>query len=298
MMTATFDRTIEGIQEEIQIDDFGRGKASIRATARLAGVSHVALIKAFEGGNLNPSGLAVKLILNGFESGNLQLFATDGIPDIAISIILEYYAFDAGRYCNEQAKNAYKAFATIGIRTWMQRLKGWQELNFQPNSQPKEAKNVQQQPSVKDISEAISSVFCMGTIDPNLVQGLIANEISKAHPQLQSQMEAVKQFLPIPVKDELVTVTNLAKLYAERMGKSLNHNGSNWSSARVMNEILIAKGMQIKNPNSDAKKSGQPLYLPTDKGKQHSKVILQEAKGSNKTIQQLRWFPSVLSVIN
>lgn len=60
MMTATFDRTIEGIQEEIQIDDFGRGKASIRATARLAGVSHVALIKAFEGGNLNPSGLAVK----------------------------------------------------------------------------------------------------------------------------------------------------------------------------------------------------------------------------------------------
>lgn len=55
-----------------------------------------------------------------------------------------------------------------------------------------------------------------------------------------------------------------------------------------MNKILINKGMQFKNPNSDAKKNGLPLYLPTELGKQYSKVILQEANRSNKTIQQLR----------
>ena len=171
----------------------------------------------------------------------------------------------------------------------MQQIKGWQQSKQEV---------VSQQPSVKDISEAISSVFCLGTIDPNLVQGLIANEIGKAYPQLKCQMEAVKQLLPTPVEDELVTVTNLAKLYMEHGGKKLNRNNSSQSNAKLMNKILINKGVQFKNHNPDAKKNGQPLYLPTELGKQYSKVILQEANRSNKTIQQLRWFPSVLGLID
>jgi hypothetical protein len=293
MTQLALNNVVNQIQQEIEIDAQGRGKASIRATARLADVSHVALIKAFDSGNLNSSLLATKLILNGFEAGNLSSWSSVGIPDVAIAIILEYYAFDAGRYCTEQAKLAYKAFAAIGIRTWMQRLKGWQESH----PQAKEETNLQQ-PSVKDISEAISSVFCMGTVEPNLVQGLIANEIAKAYPQLKPQMEAVKQLLPMPVQDELVTVTNLAKLYVELGGKKLSQNNTNQGNAKVMNEILISQGMQVKNPNPDAKKNGQPLYLPTELGKQYGKVVLQEAKGSNKTIQQLRWFPSVLNLID
>ncbi|MEA5599072.1 hypothetical protein [Rivularia sp. UHCC 0363] len=57
----------------------------------------------------------------------------------------------------------------------MRQIKAWQELIEYVKSP---------QPSVKDISEAISSVFFMGTVEPNLVQGLIAN------PQLKNQMEA------------------------------------------------------------------------------------------------------------
>lgn len=60
-------------------------------------------------------------------------------------------------------------------------------------------------PSAKDIGEAIACVFCFNTVDANLVQGLIANEISKAHPQLAPYMEAAKQLLPLPVKDELLS---------------------------------------------------------------------------------------------
>jgi hypothetical protein len=55
--------------------------------------------------------------------------------------------------------------------------------------------------------------------------------------------------------------------------------------------------LQIKNPNPKAKKDGQPLYLPTEKGKEYSKIILQEATGNNKTIQQLRWYPTVLELL-
>lgn len=283
------DTILVQIKEEIEIDANGKGKASIRATARLAGVDDKSLRVAFESAEQNPSTLATKLIEQGFMGAEQSSWSRVGIPDLAVSIVLEYYAFEAGRYCKEQAKLAYKAFATTGIRIWMQHIKGWQQSKQEV---------VSQQPSVKDISEAISSVFCLGTIDPNLVQGLIANEIGKAYPHLKAQMEAVKQLLPTPVEDELVTVTNLAKLYMEHGGKKLNQNNSSQSNAKLMNKILINKGVQFKNPNLNAKKNGQPLYLPTELGKQYSKVILQEANRSNKTIQQLRWFPAVLGLID
>ncbi|MBE9210647.1 hypothetical protein IQ244_29920, partial [Nostoc sp. LEGE 06077] len=39
---------IEQIKQEISVDPNGQGKASIRATARLAGVSDMAIIKALD----------------------------------------------------------------------------------------------------------------------------------------------------------------------------------------------------------------------------------------------------------
>ncbi|NJN13705.1 MAG: hypothetical protein HC815_39795 [Richelia sp. RM1_1_1] len=282
------------IKSEIEIDAQGRGKASIRATARLAGVDDESVRKVlFRAADLKPPKLAEIFMSHGFEPADLNQWRTDGIPDIAIAIILEYYALDAGRYCTEQAKLAYKAFATIGVRIWMQQIKGWHE----PTTEPKEEVKIQK-PTVKEISDAIACVFCFNTVDPNLVQGVIANQIGIAYPQLQAHMEAAKQLLPTPVKDELLTATNLAKFYVERTGKQLSKNNTNQGNAKAMNEMLINFGLQVKNPSPTAKKDGQPLYLPTELGKQHSKVILQEATGNNKTIQQLRWFPSVLELIN
>ncbi|NJL09357.1 MAG: hypothetical protein HC908_01500 [Calothrix sp. SM1_7_51] len=71
--------------------------------------------------------MAKKLVESGFVAGELTTWASTGIPDIGVAVILEYYAFDAGRYCKEQARRVYKAFAAIGIRTWMQQVKGWQK---------------------------------------------------------------------------------------------------------------------------------------------------------------------------
>ena len=88
----------------------------------------MALRKAFNSANLEPSELAKKLMERGFDAANQNYWSKSGIPDIAISIILEYYALDARRYCTEQAKLTYKAFATTGIRSWMQHIKGWQTL--------------------------------------------------------------------------------------------------------------------------------------------------------------------------
>lgn len=60
-----------------------------------------------------------------FTPANLASWLVDGVPDMAIGLIVEYFAFDAGRYCNETAKLTYRTFAVYGIREWMQKLAGW-----------------------------------------------------------------------------------------------------------------------------------------------------------------------------
>jgi hypothetical protein len=127
-------QVLEQIKEEIEVDALGNGKASIRATARLAGVSDMAIIKALESANLEPSKLALMLMGHRFSAANLQEWRTNGIPDIAIGIILDYYAHEAGRYCTKQAKLVCRAFSGAGVRAWIQDIKGWSKATQQSNS--------------------------------------------------------------------------------------------------------------------------------------------------------------------
>jgi hypothetical protein len=119
---------IEQIKSEIKIDENGKGFASIRATARLAGIDQSELgksLKSSEG--LEPSKLATFLIEQGFESEGLKQCGVTGVQDLLVAAILEYYTFHAGRYCKEQAKQVYRVFAAIGVRTWMQEVTGYQK---------------------------------------------------------------------------------------------------------------------------------------------------------------------------
>ncbi|MBD2505172.1 hypothetical protein [Anabaena azotica] len=116
---------IEQIKEEIQVDASGKAKASIRATARLAGVSDMAIIKTLDSANLEPSKLSKMLMEHGFDAANQNQWRTEGIPDTAIAIILEYYGYDAARYCTKQARLVCRSFNTIGIRAWIQDKLGW-----------------------------------------------------------------------------------------------------------------------------------------------------------------------------
>ncbi|MCC5632938.1 hypothetical protein LC613_35985 [Nostoc sphaeroides CHAB 2801] len=77
---------IEQISEEIEVDANGQAKASIRATARLAGVDDESIRKALKSSaDLTPSKLAKELILQGFEAADLADWRTSGIPNAAIS---------------------------------------------------------------------------------------------------------------------------------------------------------------------------------------------------------------------
>jgi hypothetical protein len=127
---------IKQIQQEYRIADDGSVTVSIRGAARLCGVTEQALSKQFstgsEGDNLKISKLVEMLMQYGFEGDNLKQFASFGIPDTALAIVIQYYAMFAGRYCTEQAKLALAAFAAIGIRTWIQTEAGWSQATTSP----------------------------------------------------------------------------------------------------------------------------------------------------------------------
>ena len=139
-------------------------------------------------------------------------------------------------------------------------------------------------PDIKDIGLAIDTVFAVTSVDVRLQAAVKANQIAKIYPALASAMEESKKLLSIPVKDKLIRPGKLAELYEARTGVKL--------SAQKMNSLLAEKGLQVKNTANN-----NPLWLPTEEGKQYSQIVLDTAKGHNKTVQSLQWYPSVVDVI-
>jgi hypothetical protein len=119
-------QVIEQIKQEITVDSNGQGRASIRATARLANVNDAGLLRSLKSAaDISRSKLVEKLIRKGFEGAEILSWSQSGIPDVAVAAILHYYGYEAGKRCTEQARLACEAFESIGVRAWMQDITGW-----------------------------------------------------------------------------------------------------------------------------------------------------------------------------
>lgn len=125
------EKAIEQIEKEFKVNSDGTSTSSIRGAARLGDIDQSGLSKSLKTGeelnSENYSKLVKFLVIRGFQLEEIAKWGDTGIPDLGVAAILEYYAFEAGRYCTEQAKLAYRAFATIGIRKWVQDIKGWKQ---------------------------------------------------------------------------------------------------------------------------------------------------------------------------
>ena len=71
---------VDQIKNEISVDATGRGKASIRAVARLMDIDHAGLLSNFKDGEQNPSKLAQMLTEYGFDGGEQISWSQTGIP--------------------------------------------------------------------------------------------------------------------------------------------------------------------------------------------------------------------------
>jgi hypothetical protein len=117
----------DDIKKEFRIQADGKGFVSIRGAARIVGVNQKTLTDYFNGEGVTPLIMAEKLSELGFKGEGVKLFAKAGIPDIALSAIVEYYAMYAAENCTDQAKSALSAFNAIGIRFWIQSELGFQQ---------------------------------------------------------------------------------------------------------------------------------------------------------------------------
>jgi len=163
------------IHDEMTLDAEGKGSISMRGAARLAGVNVSTLSRHLTSSTENvafvPSTLAKKLTARGFQHSVGVAFS-----DLALAVILEYYAFDAGKRCTEQAKQCVGVFASIGIRAWVQDIKGYVKPSTQPIPQPQPSPKPLAHKSILDsITEQVNLIHAdtldmeMDTLDLNLI---------------------------------------------------------------------------------------------------------------------------------
>jgi hypothetical protein len=125
------DLKLESIKKEMKVDFEGVVTFSIRATARIVGVHCSTLINAFSGDQVFTHPLCKILAAKGF---NVTDFSTKGVPDLALSIIADYYAFEVSpKYQKEDAKLACRVFSAVGVRKWGQEVLGWQPPQQYPS---------------------------------------------------------------------------------------------------------------------------------------------------------------------
>jgi hypothetical protein len=106
--------------KEFSVDAKGKVTASRKAICRLTGISPNAirkLLARIAEGNHGGSRFLEPFARKDFGEGNL--------PDVFVAAIISYYAYEAGRYCTEQAKDVAFTFQAIGFRAWVQQELGW-----------------------------------------------------------------------------------------------------------------------------------------------------------------------------
>ena len=74
------------------------------------------------------------------------------VKDLVCARILEWYAFESQR-TTETARQAFRQFATLGIRTWIQGITGWS--NSSPTSQTPSSPKLE---SFPDVTELLSQI--------------------------------------------------------------------------------------------------------------------------------------------
>lgn len=132
MKDFSIEKYFEQIKSELKFDSkTGIGYCGISATSRLASVDESALRKHFRSSDLNPSFLAKMLTQSGFDPRTQKDFARTGIPDIAVGLIVKYYAWMAGSNCNDHAKAMDMAFSAIAIRVLIKATVGKEEEKYQ-----------------------------------------------------------------------------------------------------------------------------------------------------------------------
>ena len=133
--------------------------------------------------------------------------------------------------------------------------------------------------------DALDRVFAGLPIEQALVAGIKLNTAQSISPAIAPHIEPARQLLinSTAKQAKLLTVTALSKLLTPPL------------TAVKTNQLLIAKGYQVKNANKRGQKDLS--YLPTPLGEEHSSITLATGATKSDTYQQLRWYDSIVGLL-
>lgn len=259
----------EDIRSEFSVNGDGQAFATRRAIARLAGVDEKSVR------NLLQSLGADQLPNEIFETFKGRTFeAAELIPDMLVSLILEYYAYECQeRYRSQQAKQVCRVFRSIGFRVWVQN-----ELDWQP-PQPRTITP----PSSFDALEYAKKALSLCGLESPIVEswGLVTLASKIDTPNREIYMDAQKLIASqIELPETLSTVTEVCSMLESGGGKM---------TPRQLNKMLCELGLQVLT--RDAK--GRIQYQLTSSSEGLGKLILNSTNGG-KNIPQLKWYANKL----
>ncbi|MGK7938306.1 MAG: hypothetical protein AB4206_21280 [Xenococcaceae cyanobacterium] len=271
----------DNIKSEFSIDKNGKASATGRGTARLAGVSQEAVRKILLKLSDN---LKVSKSLESFMGQN---FKGDNLPDILVASIIEYYAFDAGRYCTEQAKLVYRSFAVIGFRVWTQQQLGWQKKQTQLSLENAIA-------LANFACESAQNAGVSVALAESIKLDSVIQIAPEAEPLLVPQKKAIAFANPVPEK--ALTPTEIGQRLAEKLDLEK-------VSSRAVNKKLLFLDYQVSitRIKKSTGKEVHDYYKPTQKAIDGDYAQLEMATyktgEGNSTKYQLRWWSAIVDVL-
>ena len=180
----------ESIKTEMSVDSEGRVTFTISGTARLIGIDKSSLSKNFSVDRKGQK-LSRMLIDKGF---NPLTFGEEGIPDLAVALIVKYYAYET-QHPRQEAKLTDLAMAGIGIRQWGRDLLGWKSNDESTlaviRNEIREMREEQKLylPAVQKLASISTALEKLPELEPLL------KELSKALEEPQSEKFTLKAWV-------------------------------------------------------------------------------------------------------
>ena len=166
---------------------------------------------------------------------------------------------------------------------------------------PSSQVNLQSQPELPqktktDASSAIDFSLKMlqkAGFSEHLQASFALTEKAKLDPENSEIYENAKRLVSsqMPVEGVPMSPTELGKAIADQLDLEKA------PSARKINEILLFAGLQVAEKSISSSGKKKTVWHLTEAGKEYGEVMMDSARGNGKTVFNVRWFSSVIPVI-
>jgi hypothetical protein len=203
--------------------------------------------------------------------------------DAFVAALAQHFAFSG----NIQAQKIVLVFSAIGIRTFFQKIKNWQQTETKQITT-----TISNKPTLEQIDYIFAGLTKLG-IKSELVESAKLTAVAQIFPNLAAATESAKALLSskMAIEDIPVSPTKIGELLAKEL------HLLQVPSARLVNQALVDRGLQKIEHNFNSKGKKKISYHLTERGEAFGQMQLETAQNCRKTLTIVRWFPKVVQEI-